>query len=100
MVSTEEIFQDLQNIPENQICFECGPFFPPYPPLNFKKGDKSNSWASTNNGIFLCLKCSSIHRNLGTNFSFIRSINLDSWYFLSYFFLFKMEIISKGTRNK
>ena len=80
MVSTEEIFQELQNLHENQFCFECGLIFLTFRSNFFYLGVKSNSWASTNNGIFLCLKCSGIHRTLGANYSFIRSINLDSWY--------------------
>lgn len=36
-------------------------------------------WASWNLGIFLCIRCAGIHRNLGVHISKVRSVNLDSW---------------------
>ena len=65
-----EIFShpDIQEIvskEENSKCIDCGTGKP--------------KWASINNGIFLCLKCAGIHRNLNNNFSIIRSLQIDSW---------------------
>lgn len=37
------------------------------------------SWASTNLGIFICLRCAGIHRSLGSHISFVRSITMDDW---------------------
>ncbi len=49
-------------MPENKLCFECG--------------TASSKWASVNNAVFLCLKCSAIHRGLGVNISFVRSVDM------------------------
>ena len=36
-------------------------------------------WASWNLGIFMCIRCAGIHRNLGVHISRVKSVNLDSW---------------------
>lgn len=36
-------------------------------------------WASWNLGVFLCIRCAGIHRNLGVHISRVKSVNLDSW---------------------
>jgi ADP-ribosylation factor GTPase-activating protein 1 len=50
---------------ENRKCYDCGQAAP--------------QWASVNNGIFICLNCSGIHRSFGVHISFVRSITMDSW---------------------
>lgn len=50
---------------DNKICFDCG--------------SKPANWASVNNGIFICLNCSGLHRALGVNISFVKSVVLDKW---------------------
>ena len=58
-------FKELMKIPENKKCFDCD--------------NISCQWASINNGIFLCTKCSGVHRGFGVEKSYIRSIVWDNW---------------------
>nr|XP_018898344.1 PREDICTED: stromal membrane-associated protein 1 isoform X2 [Bemisia tabaci] len=50
---------------DNKYCVDCD-----------AKGPR---WASWNIGIFLCIRCAGIHRNLGVHISKVKSVNLDSW---------------------
>ena len=50
---------------DNKVCSECGM--------------KQPRWASTNLGIFMCIRCSGIHRNLGVHISKVKSVSLDTW---------------------
>ncbi|KAJ3097365.1 fumarase fum1 [Phlyctochytrium bullatum] len=57
--------QDLLYLPENSTCADCG--------------DRNPQWASINLGVFLCIRCAGLHRNLGTHISKIKSVSVDVW---------------------
>lgn len=50
---------------ENKLCADC------------KR--PSPSWASLNLGVFVCIKCSGCHREIGVHVTKIKSTNLDLW---------------------
>ncbi|KAL2020943.1 hypothetical protein VTK56DRAFT_7830 [Thermocarpiscus australiensis] len=62
----EKILQDLvHNVPGNNFCADCHAGNP--------------AWASWSLGIFLCMRCATIHRKLGTHVSKVKSLSMDSW---------------------
>ena len=50
---------------DNKYCADCGA--------------KDPYWVSWNLGIFLCHRCTGIHRKLGGHISKVKSVNLDTW---------------------
>jgi len=50
---------------DNKYCVDCD--------------SKGPRWVSWNLGVFLCIRCAGIHRNLGVHISKVKSVNLDSW---------------------
>uniref|UniRef100_A0A0E0JWX4 ZAC n=1 Tax=Oryza punctata TaxID=4537 RepID=A0A0E0JWX4_ORYPU len=57
--------KELLHRRENRICADCSSPDP--------------KWASANIGVFICLKCSGVHRSLGTHISKVLSVTLDQW---------------------
>ena len=51
--------------PENRLCADC------------KR--PSPTWASLNIGVFVCIKCSGCHREIGVHITKIKSVELDLW---------------------
>ncbi|XP_012939775.1 stromal membrane-associated protein 1 isoform X1 [Aplysia californica] len=61
----QAILSALLKDEDNKYCVDCD-----------AKGPR---WASWNLGIFLCIRCAGIHRNLGVHISKVKSVNLDTW---------------------
>ncbi|XP_012578402.1 PREDICTED: arf-GAP with SH3 domain, ANK repeat and PH domain-containing protein 1 isoform X7 [Condylura cristata] len=60
---TKAIIEDVQRLPGNDVCCDCGSSEP--------------TWLSTNLGILTCIECSGIHREMGVHVSRIQSLELD-----------------------
>ncbi|XP_013860488.1 stromal membrane-associated protein 1 [Austrofundulus limnaeus] len=61
----QAILSQLLRETDNKYCADCE-----------AKGPR---WASWNLGVFMCIRCAGIHRNLGVHISRVKSVNLDQW---------------------
>ncbi|KAM5435864.1 Protein gts1 [Microsporum ferrugineum] len=62
----ERTLQDLiTSVPGNDRCADCQA--------------RNPGWGSWNLGIFLCMRCATLHRKLGTHISKVKSLTMDSW---------------------
>ena len=61
----ERALQELLHVPGNDQCADCQ--------------TRNPGWASWSLGVFLCMRCGSIHRKLGTHISKVKSLSMDTW---------------------
>ncbi|KAK6461521.1 zinc finger protein [Scheffersomyces coipomensis] len=62
----KQILKQLLRETANKSCADC-------------KVTKNPRWASWNLGCFVCIRCSGIHRSMGTHISKVKSVDLDAW---------------------
>ncbi|KAK4154776.1 putative GTPase activating protein for Arf-domain-containing protein [Chaetomidium leptoderma] len=62
----QQTIKNLLKLEPNKVCADC-------------KRNKHPRWASWNLGVFVCIRCSGIHRGMGTHISRVKSVDLDSW---------------------
>jgi len=62
----EAIFNQLSTKPGNGECADCN--------------NKSPTWVSLDFGVFVCIRCSGVHRQLGPHITRVRSTRLDGWF--------------------
>eukprot|EP00347_Sterkiella_histriomuscorum_P008634 403344346 len=61
----QKILDAVLSKPENKTCADCDM--------------KNPKWASTSFGIFICLRCSGMHRQLQVHITKVKSVTLDKW---------------------
>ncbi|CUM67737.1 uncharacterized protein PRCAT00005442001 [Priceomyces carsonii] len=62
----KQILKQLLKEGPNKTCADC-------------KTSAHPRWASWSLGCFICIRCSGIHRSMGTHISKVKSVDLDAW---------------------
>ncbi|TPX10267.1 uncharacterized protein E0L32_001464 [Thyridium curvatum] len=65
----QQTIKSLLKLEANKVCADC----------KRNKPTTDPRWASWNLGVFICIRCSGIHRGMGTHISRVKSVDLDSW---------------------
>lgn len=77
------ILRELVKRPENKLCADCKRNDPRWASWNMSASLLSNPnvlvLIAPSSGVFLCIRCSGIHRGMGTHISRVKSIDLDTW---------------------
>ncbi|ORY36861.1 ArfGap-domain-containing protein [Rhizoclosmatium globosum] len=60
-----KILKELMQRADNRRCVDCR--------------KKDPRWASWNLGVFMCIRCSGVHRSIGTHITKVKSADLDAW---------------------
>lgn len=60
-----KVLRHLQSMPGNERCCDCF--------------SEEASWGSVSHGTLLCISCAGVHRSMGVNVSFVRSLHMDTW---------------------
>lgn len=75
--------KNLVKLEGNKTCSDCKrnkrTFYISYTVLFCLTAVVDPRWASWNLGVFICIRCSGIHRGMGTHISKVKSVDLDTW---------------------
>lgn len=67
----------MRRLQAAEACVSLVPLTPPLSRTDLPPADPR--WASWNLGVFVCIRCSGVHRGMGTHISRVKSVDLDSW---------------------